>query len=167
MWKESQLQTQTHASAGTQTSCHKHFLNTCNMKFNPSKCVHIHQHFHILVYRTTLTQTKFKTLSVRCKMTCSILYGHLHTHTHTHTHTHAHTHTHRHWLLFFSSLFFSSCTGAWTGQSSLFKRGCFEFQRGAHERAAEYKGVPKDTLQRSMWGQFSPDGKPGSKAWPP
>lgn len=31
-----------------------------------------------------------------------------------------------------------------------FERGGFEFQRGAHERAAEYKGVPKDTLQRSM-----------------
>lgn len=63
--------------------------------------------------------------------------------------------------------FFSSCIGACTGRSSLFKRGCFEFQRGSHERAAEYKGVPKDTLQCSMWGQFSPDGKPGSKAWPP
>lgn len=61
------------------------------------------------------------------------------------THTLAHTDTG------FSFIFlFSSCTGAWTGQSSLFKRGCFEFQRGAHERAAEYKGVPKDTLQRSM-----------------
>lgn len=48
--------------------------------------------------------------------------------------------------------FFSSHrTGAWTGRSSLFsRRRCFEFQRGAHERAAEYKGVPKDTLQRSM-----------------
>lgn len=80
--------------------------------------------------------------------------------------TDSHACTHRQLGQFF--FFFFPCrTGAWTGQSSLFKRGCFEFQRGAHERAAEYKGVPKDTLQRSMWGQFSPDGKPGSKAWPP
>lgn len=101
------------------------------------------------------------TSKLQDKMTCSILYGHLYTHTHTHVDTLTHTDTG------FSFFPFSSCTGAWTGQSSLFKRGCFEFQRGAHERAAEYKGVPKDTLQRSMWGQFSPDGKPGSKAWPP
>lgn len=127
---------QAHKLPVTNTSF-AHF-NTCNMKFNPFKHAYIHQRFYILVYRTARLLHK-QTLDSFCQMTCYILYGHLHACTYAHTHTLA------------SFLFsFWSCTGAWTGQSSLFKRGCFEFQRGAHERAAEYKGVPKDTLQRSM-----------------
>lgn len=80
-------------------------------------------------------------------MTHYIVYGsdstHAHTSAHTHNATHAHIPTPDLPIPLRPPL---SCTGAWAGQSSLFKGGCFEFQRGAHERTAEYKGVPKDTL---------------------
>ena len=128
--------------------------HTCNIKYNPSKFITPAFLDQILLHNLLLAYAK----PIRLLMQQDLLITFC-SFSHTEIHTHTHTHTRTYWAVF------PSRTGPCTG--SLFKRGCFEFQRGAHERAAEYKGVPKDTLRRSMWGQFSPDGKAGSKAWPP
>lgn len=95
-------------------------------------------HTIITIHKGILYPTLLRNFAQLLTLPCYFLFGHWHRRTQMHMHTDS------------SGSFSPYPTGAWTDQSSLFKRGCFEFQRGAHERAAEYKGVPKDTLQRSM-----------------
>jgi len=82
-----------------------------------------------------------------------------HTQRHTHTHKHTHSHTHTGWLF----------RQHWSmdGHSSVFRQGCFEFQRGAHESESEQKDCPGIHCSAQCEDNLALMEKQGSKAWPP
>lgn len=103
MWKESQSQTWTHASTGTQTSCQKTLL----------------PHTIITIHKGILYPTLLCNFAQLLTLPCYFLFDHWHRRTQMHMHTDS------------SGSFFPYRTGAWTNQSSL-SRGDALSSRGVH-----------------------------------